>query len=439
MEELMTVQNPWWASPDAIYDDERVKSALSRSPRIGYLFEPVNKILIGPRQVGKTTYMKLSIARLIESGTGPRNILYFSCDLLRDYREIVSLVKSFLRTVKGRGYIFLDEVTFVEGWERAVKFLLDSPLSPRMVLQVTGSTSAGLKRESFPGRDIKVQEFLPLDFNTVARIFDSRLQKVEVPHESPKTPLEFYENALELYPHFEALSGALGFYITSGGYPRAVYELLGGGIRPETYEMVYNATVLDVAKLGRSERIALSMMLGLLRRYGDRITLNSLAKELEIGSHVTVRDYLELFEDLFIGRNYFQVKLDDLTPLFRKERKFYFLDPLPVGAFSRLFGFSPDTSRVIEGIVGEHLKRLYPTYFFHGSKEVDFVTPDFGVEVKWQGRVSPSDFPRVGIKNKILLSKNRLDFVEDKNLAIIPVPLFLFQLHSASSNLATVS
>ncbi|WP_048150621.1 ATP-binding protein [Palaeococcus ferrophilus] len=439
MEELMAVQNPWWADPDAIYDDERVKRALSQTPRVEYRFEPTNKVLIGPRQVGKTTYMKLSIAKLIEAGISPRNILYFSCDLLRDYNEIVSLVRSFLRMVRGEAYVFLDEVTFVEGWERAVKFLLDSPLSSRMVLQVTGSTSAGLRRENFPGRDIIVEGFLPLNFNTVARIFDSRLQKVELPHKSPKTPMEFYENALELYPYFEALSGALDFYMTSGGYPRAVYELLEGGIRPETYEMVYNATVLDVAKIGRSERIALSMVLGLMRRYGDRITLNSLAKELEIGSHVTVRDYLELFEELFIGRNYFQVKLDDFTPLFRKERKFYFLDPLLVGTFSRLFGFSPDTSRVIEGIVGEHLKRLYPTYFFHGSREVDFVTPHFGVEVKWQGRVSPSDFPRVGIKNKILLSKEGLDFVEGRNLAIIPVPLFLFQLHSASSNLATVS
>lgn len=143
-----------------------------------------------------------------------------------------------------------------------------------------------------------------------------------------------------------------------GGYPGAIYELLGGGIKPETYEMICNATILDVAKLGRSERIALSMILWLLRRYGDRLILNSLAKELEIGSHVTVRNYLELFEKLFIGRNYFQVKLHDFTPLFRKERRFYFTDPLSVQAFKRLFGKGPETDRVIEGVVGEHLKRF---------------------------------------------------------------------------------
>ena len=439
MEDLVVFQNPWWVDPDAIYEDERVKEAISKKPMIGYKFEPINKILIGPRQVGKTTYMKLSIANLIDSGVNPRNVLYFSCDLLRDYREIVSIVKSFLRGVRGKAYVFLDEVTFVEEWERAVKFLLDSPLSSRLVLQVTGSTSAGLRRESFPGRNVKVEEFLPLDFRTVAMIFEPKLKKVRLPNALPKTSREFYENALELYPYTEVLSGALDFYLSSGGYPRSIYELLDGGIKPETYEMVYNATILDVAKLGRSERIALSIILGLLRRYGDRITLNSLAKELEIGSHVTVRDYLELFEELFIGRNYFQVKLHDFTPLFRKERKFYFLDPLIIQTFRRVFGKGPETERVIEGVVGEHLKRLHPTYFFSGSREVDFITPNFGVEVKWRKSVGPSDFPRVGIKEKILLSKNKLEFIEGKNIAVIPVPLFLFQLHSASSNLATVS
>ncbi|AEC51906.1 hypothetical protein PNA2_0990 [Pyrococcus sp. NA2] len=435
MEDLIVIQNPWWIEPSVIYEDERVKKALSQEPGIGYRFEQVNKILIGPRQVGKTTYMKLSIANLIEAGVDPRNILYFSCDLLKDYREIVSVVKSFLRSIKGRAYVFLDEVTFVDNWERAVKFLLDSPLASRMVLQVTGSTSAGLKKESFPGRNIKVEEFLPLDFRMVSLIFEPKLKNLELPHRFPRTSLEFYENALELYPYLDVLSGALNFYLSSGGYPRSIYESLEGGITSETYEMLYNATIFDVVKLGRSERIALPIILGLLRRYGDRITLNSIAKELEIGSHVTVRDYLELFEELFIGRNYFQIKLHDFTPLFRKERKFYFTDPLILQTFKRTFGIGPGIDRMIEGIVGEHLKRLYQTYFFSGSKEVDFVTPHFGVEVKWRGKVKPSDFPRVGIKEKILLSRDKLEFIESKNLAIIPVPLFLFQLQTSSSRI----
>ena len=378
--------------------------------------------------MGKTTYLKLSILDLLEKGINPRNVMYFSCDLLRNYREIIEVIRTFERLSMGEKYVFLDEVTFVNEWERAIKFFLDSPLSRNINLYITGSTSAGIKRESFPGRPIKIEEFLPLSFRKVVFLlkpeFKGRVEKLK----APTTPEEIYKNALDLYPYYDELMNAFYFYLNSGGYPRAIYELMDGEISLDTYEMIYNATIFDITKLGRSERIALSIVLGILRRYGDRVSLNSLAKELEIGAHTTIRDSLELFEELFISRNYFQADLKSFAPLLRKERKVYFIDPLVVNTFSRHFGFDVDISKKIEGVVGEHLKRNFETYFFYGKREVDFVTKRFGVEVKWQNKVKASDFPRVGIKNKLLLSKKDMEFVEGRNLVIIPVPLFLIQL-----------
>ena len=428
MEDLMVLQNPWWRDKEEIYNDEKIKAVFSKKNPLRYFFEKGNKVIIGPRQVGKTTYLKLSILDLLEKGTNPRNVMYFSCDLLRNYREIIEVIRTFERLSMGEKYVFLDEVTFVSEWERAIKFFLDSPLSRNINLYVTGSTSAGIKRESFPGRPIKIEEFLPLSFRKVVFLlkpeFKGRVEKLK----APTTPEEIYKNALDLYPYYDELMNAFYFYLNSGGYPRAIYELMDGEISLDTYEMIYNATIFDITKLGRSERIALSIVLGILRRYGDRVSLNSLAKELEIGAHTTVRDYLELFEELFIGRNYFQADLKSFAPLLRKERKVYFIDPLVVNTFSRHFGFDVDISKKIEGVVGEHLKRNFETYFFYGKREVDFVTKRFGVEVKWQNKVKASDFPRVGIKNKLLLSKKDMEFVEGRNLVIIPVPLFLIQL-----------
>ena len=429
MEELIAFQNPWWKNKKAIYEDEKVKEALSKKNPIRYVFERENKIVIGPRQVGKTTYLKLVILDLIERGISPRNILYFSCDLLKDYRDIVEILRFFSRMQRGEKFVFLDEVTFVEGWERAIKFFLDSPLKANTTLYVTGSSSLGLKRESFPGRPIKVEEFLPLSFKDVAGLLNPKLERELEKIKLENSPKVLYENALELYPYMDELFEAFYFYLSSGGYPKSIFELLERGeISPDTYEMIYNATIFDVTKLGRSERIALSIILGILKRYGEKFSLNALSKEMEIGSHVTIREYLEIFEELFIGRNYFQTKPNLMTPLFRKERKFYFLDPLILETFSRKFGIEVETAKKVEGIVGEHLKRNSNTYFFHNAREIDFITKDFGVEVKWQNKVKPSDFPRVGIKNKILLSKGKLDFIEGRNLAIIPVPLFLVQL-----------
>lgn len=428
MEDLMVLQNPWWRDKDEIYNDEKIKAVFSKKNPLRYFFEKGNKVIIGPRQVGKTTYLKLSILDLLEKGINPRNVMYFSCDLLRNYREIIEVIRTFERLSMGEKYVFLDEVTFVSEWERAIKFFLDSPLSRNINLYVTGSTSTGIKRESFPGRPIKIEEFLPLSFRKVVFLlkpeFKGRVEKLK----APTTPEEIYKNALDLYPYYDELMNAFYFYLNSGGYPRAIYELMDGEISLDTYEMIYNATIFDITKLGRSERIALSIVLGILRRYGDRVSLNSLAKELEIGAHTTVRDYLELFEELFIGRNYFQADLKSFAPLLRKERKVYFIDPLVVNTFSRHFGFDVDISKKIEGVVGEHLKRNFETYFFYGKREVDFVTKRFGVEVKWQNKVKASDFPRVGIKNKLLLSKKDMEFVEGRNLVIIPVPLFLIQL-----------
>lgn len=83
MEDLMVLQNPWWRSKDEIYKDDKVKAVLSKKSPLKYFFEKKNKVIIGPRQVGKTTYLKLCILDLLEKGVDPRNILYFSCDLLK--------------------------------------------------------------------------------------------------------------------------------------------------------------------------------------------------------------------------------------------------------------------------------------------------------------------------------------------------------------------
>ena len=428
MEDLIVLQNPWWRDKDEIYNDEKIKAVFSKKNPLRYFFKKGNKVIIGPRQVGKTTYLKLSILDLLEKGINPRNVMYFSCDLLRNYREIIEVIRTFERLSTGEKYVFLDEVTFVNEWERAIKFFLDSPLSRNVNLYVTGSTSAGIKRESFPGRPIKIEEFLPLSFRKVVFLLKPEFKGIVEKLKAPTTPEEAYKNALDLYPYYDELMNAFYFYLNSGGYPRAIYELMDGEISLDTYEMIYNATIFDITKLGRSERIALSIVLGILRRYGDRGSLNSIAKELEIGAHTTVRDYLELFEELFIGRNYFQADLKSFAPLLRKERKVYFIDPLVVNTFSRHFGFDVDISKKVEGVVGEHLKRNFETYFFYGKREVDFVTKRFGVEVKWQNKVKASDFPRVGIKNKLLLSKKNMEFVEGRNLVIIPAPLFLIQL-----------
>jgi len=435
-ENEIVIQSPWWADKARIYEDEKVRRAVERKHRLLYTFEPGNFLLVGPRQAGKTTYLKLLVKELLERGERPRNILYFACDLLREDRQIAELVRRFDSLAgPGQKFVFLDEVTAVDGWERAVKFLLDSNMLKDKYLYVTGSSSVGLKKERFPGRPIKIREFMPLSFRGFCQLFGSEQLKESLGTLELKARAVF-EFAKALLPFQDELDRLFNSYLASGGYPKAFFELLEeGGIKDETYRALHDATVFDMTKLGRSEKITTSILLGLLRRYGSKFSLNSLAKEMEIGSHLTVRDYLELMEGLCILRSYHQLDLTKRVPLYRKERKVYFTDPFLCRTFSRILNFKPDPAQVVEGVVGEHLSRCFEVYFHSGKREVDFVCGDVAVEVKWQERTSPSDFPRVPFPNKILLCKSGLEYVEERNLAMVPAPVFLAGLEEASSNL----
>ncbi len=190
--------------------------------------------------------------------------------------------------------------------------------------------------------------------------------------------------------------------------------------------------MFDLTKIGRSEKTTLSVLLGIIRRYGSKFSLNSIAKEMEVGSHLTVRDYLELLEGLYALRSYHQMDPRRKVPLFRKERKVFFLDPFLYQVFCRYLSVRPDVPSLVEGVVGEHLRRsLGDVYFFSGKREVDFIAGDAGIEVKWQDGVRKSDFPRIGIKNKFLLSKKKICHLEETNLLMIPVPIFLLLLPSS--------
>lgn len=431
-EEDLVVQNPWWADKKRIYEDEKVKRALERRHRLLYDFEGGNFLIVGPRQVGKTTYLKLLVKGLVDKAN-PRNILYFACDLLKNNEEIVEVIRTFDSLAgSGQKFVFLDEVTFVDGWERAVKFLLDSQLLRDKHLYVTGSSSIGLKKERFPGRHMKVKEFMPLSFRGFCGLFGSEelkraLEGTKLLELEPRSIFEFGNKLIVFTNEIVRL---FNLYIQSGGYPKAFFELVEDGeIKDETCRGCYDATVFDMTKLGRSEKISASILLGVLRRYGSKFSLNLLAKEMEIGSHLTVRDYLELMEGLCVLRSYHQIDLAKKVPLYKKERKVYFTDPFLCQTFSRILNFELGHAQLVEGIVGEHLTRSFGEVYFHsGKREVDFICGDAGVELKWQERTSTKDFPRVALRDKILLSKRDLEYVEGHNLTMIPAPVFLLAL-----------
>ncbi len=432
--ESLREQNPWWLVGEMIERDEKVTEALSRKSKLIYSFSDEGNLLIfGPRQVGKTTYFKLLIYDLIVNRkVNPREIVYFSCEILDNYMDIVELMRSLNLIAPDVRYLFLDEVSFVEDWQRAVKYILDSGLCRGRVLYLTGSSSINLRKESFPGRDIEIREFLPLGFRDFCGLFGSpelRGAMKGIRFEF-RDVAEIYEMARKLIVFQEELDSLLHAFLECGGFPKAFYEHMeDGGIRESTYDAYWRWIIYDIAKVGRSEKITHGVLRGILKNYGTRFSLTSIAKETEIGSHTTVREYLEVLEHLYIIRNFHHYDFVRGTLIHRKMRKAYFIDPFLYHVVQRkVFGVHrPDYPALVEGVVAEALARRSGgsrVGFYHGKKEIDICFGDFGVEVKWQERVHPADFPRVDIRNRVLLSKRTFDF-PDKQVLMLPVSVFL--------------
>jgi len=72
--------------------------------------------IFGPRQVGKTTLLKLIIKRLLDEGINPKAIFYVRCDYLSDYKELMKVLDEYMEFRKNEGiessYFLLDEITF---------------------------------------------------------------------------------------------------------------------------------------------------------------------------------------------------------------------------------------------------------------------------------------------------------------------------------------
>ncbi len=90
-----------------------------------YLNKPVIKVLIGMRRVGKSSIMKLLIKDLIDNNVPETNIIYINKESLlfediADYKSLYKYVNEKFKNIKGKKYLFVDEVQEIVNWEKAV-------------------------------------------------------------------------------------------------------------------------------------------------------------------------------------------------------------------------------------------------------------------------------------------------------------------------------
>ncbi|PVU74651.1 AAA family ATPase [Sulfolobus sp. SCGC AB-777_G06] len=407
-------ENIWWRGKDYIEDDIDIKKW--NSAKFKWIPKEMDKVslqpfslnfIVGPRQSGKTTLIKLLIRRLLELNHHPLSIFYCSCDLVSDYEELLKRIKEYLKTRTQEGikssFIFLDEVTFVKDWYRAVKYLIDSGEVMSDVFTVSGSSSLTIlkQKESFPGRRGNGTDVVlyPLSFSNYVKVINPRIE----------IKPGWYGEIEELFQS----------YIKIGGLPPSI-----NGLSPlKTY---IDWIIYEINKVGRDETLAKQILSAILSTTPSKISYNSIAKDIGV-NHRTVAEYIKLFNEMFLTLTLHFIDVNTAYFNYKKQIKIHFLDPLFYHAISLWTGVKkPDEPIIVEGVVASHLSRIYNIgYTEVGKEEIDVVTlPEVvGYEVKYRERARQVKAIAGKMKKVITLSKNGENDT-------VPVYLFLAELNA---------
>ena len=480
--------NPWWKAEGGIDQDPQIRefqrSSLKWRPRLMQTFDWEHDhiyTLRGPRQVGKTTMMKLLIRGLLSKGVDPNCIAYLTCDPLKDQEDLVETIDAFLsyserRAGRTRRYLFVDEAPSIKGWERGVKTLADMGRLQGAVLLLSGSHSLDLKHstERLPGRrgeglvnkllpPMSFLEYMETTRPTVVKAMSERGFSKERARGSSILRLVNGDIGQELIDSMSLYKKEIfeGFesFLISGGIIRPMEQMRRDAkIESSVYELYVSSLIGDMARWRYSERVTMQVLSSVIEKMTTRISLNSIAKENEIGSRETVSSYLQALEDSFIVRTLFGLAMDRSAPNYVRERKVYISDPFifhALGAWTAgrtdYHEMSIETTldrplkgRMVEMVVADHLSRLAydlaPSDVFNlqerlmywrkkgSDKEVDFVLKHDGalypVEVKYRESVDRGQLEGLHNFGKgVLVTKE--DLWTHRTYSAIPAPYFL--------------
>ncbi len=351
--------NPWWIgeTDKDLEEFEKLEYKLIPTWIRKVSVEPFSlNFVVGVRRVGKTLGIKLLIRDLLKN-VNPYAIFYFSCEVLEDYRDLIDVLNDYfeLREKKGvkTSYIFLDEITLLEDWWRAIKFMVDRHKFERDVVVLLGSASIMLTQhfETFGGRMGKgrVVEVLPLSFREYYGLFYDEY---------------FNEIGCRVFERF----------IDTGGFLCALNGKL------EAYELV-SLIKADIKKIERTTEIARDVLREIMLKAPSACSYHAIANDIGVSTN-TVREYVEILRELFLLLEVKYMGLDGrVYP--RKEKKFVIRDPFLVKATSIWTKSEVKKDFLYEWIVQEHLFRKFgEVYYYRDRYEIDCLAGNLKVEVK---------------------------------------------------------
>lgn len=483
-------QNPWWDNPGRINEDPKLRdfdaAKIKWAPRLRkYIFLDKNAVysIRGPRQVGKTTLVKIMIRELLEKNN-PLNVMYFACDLLRDNIALNDLLATYYEWVrnqnKERVHVFLDEISSVKDWQKSIKFFVDNYGSQNLTIVLTGSHTLDIKTsvERLPGRVGEKEHvqthkiLLPMKFAEYVQMKNPELYKQVQAFEldlAPQRTKQFLElisgtlpksahNLVRLLPELDLI---FDDYLITGGIMIAVNEYAEHKrINAQIYDIYIRQLIGDIARTNREEKTAKMILASILKKTCSPVSWNSIRKENGIPSPPTVEQYANILQNMFVLNIFYKIEMNG-TIKRASDKKIHILNPFifhalqgwlinpaqdPFQSSTEFMSSAENKSKLIESVVGDHLIRaahnIRPTDTFDASDyvfylktnkghEVDYVfkTQDTfaGVDVTYQNELNSEDFRGLNkLGGGCMVSKKQL--VQKEKIVVIPLSLFLLYI-----------
>lgn len=435
--------NPWFDDENLILKDPHIedlyrnKYVFLNQNFLDHKFKDGVYIATGPRQIGKTTHLKLLIKNNITSAN-KTNFLYFNCDLLETKADVVDLIKIYLKNFPAnkRIFIMLDEITSVKDSILGIKYLIDEGIKKNITYILTGSSTVEIKKtgEYLPGRRGRGIDFHfnPVSFTDFVRAQYNSGIKIEM--EKGESAEKFYTRINSKIP----LAKELDKYFFCGGIPRIINNYLEKKeITLENLSLYRDWVISEIAKNGKKENMTKQILSRILISITGDISYNSFAQDSGIGSHNTIYEYLNFLEDAFMISQIYNYDYNQKKINFRKNKKIYLNDAFLYSLFDwwlngavpqdkSIIGNQILKSRLAENLIFLHLKKIFSEVYFHKNvKEVDFICRKHAFESKFQNQVTSEDCKEL-LKfsgKKFIITKNILDFKNEVKL--MPLELFL--------------
>lgn len=354
-------------------------------------------IVVGPRQVGKTTLLKML------ANEYDRKVLVWNCDEPNVRRKLAEPTSTMLgNETAGYDIVFIDEAQRVQNIGITLKLLIDN--YPEKQVVVTGSSAIELSNsinEPLTGRKY---EYVLFPFSVEELVKENGIQEER----------RLLERRL--------IYGAYPEVVNNPGEER---ETLTNLVSSYLYKDIF--AFQDV----RKPEIIEQLLQALALQVGSEVSFNELGRLLGLNS-VTVQRYIDLLEKSYVIFHLRSFSRNVRSEL-KKSRKIYFCDN---GVRNALIGdYKPlalrtDTGALWENyLISERMKHNAYNAFYGKSyfwrtqqqQEVDYIEDYDGVlhayEFKWSGTKQPR-LTDTFMKNypdhtfKVVNRDNYLDFIK---------------------------